>query len=337
MWWRQAKLHSHATLPLLSGFSRSIGGRGIVNTTSALLRAAHGGLRRLSEEASPVAAVLSDSAAVLRAMQDAWGEVDVSGGTGVPLSVVVFSATPLVLRSSRRSFSPLASVRIGGVVCDSLAVSADGQWLVAVTPSPAALCGSSTADCSYAALTITNPSTPAERGASLSCPPFCSGTLAPWSGVVPLAVPSSGPQGVDIVSAAAAQPGTLPAALDAGDYGALGGAGSLVYSPGIYFATACSDSGIYTDPGSGACTNLSSPYFSLCAFGGGDSCQPCPAGAMCPGGYRCWSLAGYFAPLESSPVTVPCGMPGALEKCIGWSAALSQTRCGQGYLQVTEK
>lgn len=318
-----------------SGFSRSVGGRGILNATPALLRAAQRSARRLIGDASPLATALSDTSVVLQAMQDAWGAVDVSSDTGVPFSVVIFAATPLVLRSTRRSFSPLTRVRIGGVECGGTVASADGHWLAVLTPSPVALCGSEATDCSYASLSVTNPSTDAERGVTLSCPPFCSGVLAPWSSVVPLPLESTSGYGVALVPAAAARPGALPVALGALDFGALGtGALSPVYSPGIYFAVACSDSGIYTDPSTGQCTNQSSPGFQLCAFGGGDACKPCPQGGMCPGGFRCWSLPGFFAPLESSPVTIPCSEPGALEKCVGWSVAISQTRCGPGYLQV---
>ena len=106
------------------------------------------------------------------------------------------------------------------------------------------------------------------------------------------------------------------------------------YAAGLYYAEACSASGVYTDPASGACTNTSSPLYPLCAFGSGSNCQPCPANALCPGGPRCWPLPGFWVAVESSPSVLPCALPGAAAKCTGWSSALGQTKCGAGYLQV---
>ena len=94
-----------------------------------------------------------------------------------------------------------------------------------------------------------------------------------------------------------------------------------------------SASGIFTDPASGACTNLSDPSSEFCAFGSGSSCVQCPSGAICPGGMRAWPLKGFWSPLETSTSVTACAQPGALVKCLGWSGALSASRCGQGYLQ----
>lgn len=104
-------------------------------------------------------------------------------------------------------------------------------------------------------------------------------------------------------------------------------------SLGIYYALACSKSGLYTDPATGACINASDPASVRCAFGSGDSCQICPDGCVCPGGARCWTRAGFYSPSESSPAVSSCLPPLASVRCAGWSAGSAVTQCGPGYLQ----
>lgn len=315
-----------------SGFSRSAAGRGIANSTAALLHIAE-----LAGFPSTLPSAVSNSSIVLQAMLATWGAVDVSGDSGVPFALTIFGATPLVLRSAQRSFSSATTVHVGGILCNDTVTSDDGRWLAFTSPRPSDICRSATVDCSYASLTVTNPSSGGLRGASLTCPPFCSGTLAPWSGIVPF--PVDGGDAASLVAARAEQRDALPVELAASDFAGIGriSASATAYSPGMYFATACSAGGIYTDPSTGSCTNQSDPGFLLCAFGGGDSCVPCPAGAMCPGGFRSWSLPGYYVAAESSAAVVPCGAPDAQARCIGWSTALSQTKCGAQYLQVGER
>jgi hypothetical protein len=91
--------------------------------------------------------------------------------------------------------------------------------------------------------------------------------------------------------------------------------------------------GLYTDPQFGACTNASDPTSLQCAYGSGDACRPCPAGALCPGGYRVWPRPGYYAPSETADAVVPCEPPDPLVRCTGWNASVSATQCGAGYLQ----
>lgn len=320
-------MHTTVTLSsVCSGFSRSVGGLGVANSTAALL--AVGGAANLST-------VLTDPAAVLAAMQSTWGGTDVPAPSShaPPFSLTLSSAAPLVLRSALPAFSANASVLIGGRVCNASAVAADGRWLAFTAPSPAAVCGGkSMASCSYATIVVSNPPRGEIQGAALSCPPFCSGTLGPTSGVVPL-VSSAG----SVVLPAALQPSGLVTPLTADDYasGSSPSGGALpAYPSGLYYAEACSVAGIYTDPSTGACTNASDPRFPFCAFGGGDGCVPCPGGAVCPGGFRCWPLAGYYVPVEGSTAVQKCGAPSAATRCVGWSTALGQTRCGAGYLQV---
>ena len=90
--------------------------------------------------------------------------------------------------------------------------------------------------------------------------------------------------------------------------------------------------GIYTDPSSGACSNASNPAAALCAYGSGSSCVECPSGALCPGGYRLWALPGYWAPSDSSPSVSPCAPPDPAARCLGWSVSRGVSLCGPGYL-----
>ena len=71
-------------------------------------------------------------------------------------------------------------------------------------------------------------------------------------------------------------------------------------------------------------------------YGTGTSCQPCPAGASCPGGSRVQPGPGFWRePLnESSPVVVPCQPTDyGEERCLGgWASACgavySEENCG---------
>lgn len=332
----------------LSGFSRSVSGLGIVNSTESLLRSAaqthqRRGLRQTDPrtlqqgaQSSSLSAALIDANAVMAAIQADWSASPAAPPSGTPpFTLTLTSSAPLVLRSRQRAFSPSAGVTVGGIASSDTAVSADGRWLAFIPPATTTLCESdSMTDCSYATIVVANPAANDTRGAALACPPFCSGTVTQRAGVIPLAAaPSSA------FVPATLQPSGLAEPLTVDDYAAenadgdVDGGTTLRYPAGLYFAQACSATGVYTDPASGACTNTSSPLFSLCAFGGGDACEPCPSGAMCPGGFRCWSLPGYWVAAEASPAVLPCAAPDARSRCVGWSAASAQTRCGGAYLQ----
>jgi hypothetical protein len=77
----------------------------------------------------------------------------------------------------------------------------------------------------------------------------------------------------------------------------------------------------------------------VCAWGSGDSCQPCPPGALCPGGMQLLTLPGFWVPSLASPPSdlYPCPAPDALQRCPGYAALLasgvgaSSTGCGPGY------
>ena len=130
-------------------------------------------------------------------------------------------------------------------------------------------------------------------GASLACPPFCPGTVT--SSVVPLPLRSSS----GTFSTTSGSSSSSSSGLSSGTSGAIsyvparvvtssGGGASLAAIEsttsssstgiGLYYTLACANSGLYTDPSTGACTNASDPLSKNCAFGGGDSCQRCPTG-----------------------------------------------------------
>lgn len=334
-----------------SGVSRSIGGYGPgnVNSTAALLAAAAESslgarARALGSSGASVSVVspMFSSAAVLAAMTQVWGGVEIPADDIRPFSLTLFGSTPFVLRSRQRAFTSGTSVRVGAVLCNGTDASADGVWLVTTAPDPSLLCGTAaaTVGCAYASLVIQNPpfinlATGRVLGASLSCPPFCSGAVG--GGVFPLAV------AIGNATTSAFVPANLDASSRAAvaiDLAATGGAGvttarisAIASSSGMFFSASCSDSGLFTDPSTGACTNTSDPAFSFCAFGTGGECRACPRGSMCPGGPRAWPQRGYWSAAESSATVLSCIQPDALGKCLGWNAALGAAQCGAPYRQ----
>jgi hypothetical protein len=87
------------------------------------------------------------------------------------------------------------------------------------------------------------------------------------------------------------------------------------------------------------CSNASDPNAigsaGYCFWGSipGVDCVPCPTGALCPGGYRLWSLPSYYVPSESSTATPTKCLYPSMSRCTGWSFVLGTTTCGTGYMQ----
>lgn len=330
-----------------NGFSRSVAGLGPgkMNSTKELLDALDilQGPRRLSRARffgstgdTQLSSAIASSAASLAAMERAWGGIALSTGSARPFSLTLFGATPVVLRSRTRSFVNGTTVFLGAARCNDTVVSSDGAWLATIAPDPAHLCGGAAVggSCNYVDLVVANPTTVAlpsgpALGTTLNCPPFCSGAVG--DGVFPLASSraSFAPAVLDSTGTVA-----LPINLASVVPGvARPQVVAIAASAGLFYSEACSSTGIYTDPSSGACTNASDPASGLCAFGGGDACRPCPSGALCPGGYRAWPQQGHWSAAESSAAVLQCVQPGARIKCLGWSATLGATKCGVGYLQ----
>jgi hypothetical protein len=249
--------------------------------------------------------------------------------TGTALDVLLSGGSTLVLVADRTfwadraaapgyaGFTNESAVWIGDVPCSVEWVSDDGSLLAFAAPSLDAVCPdaatSSTGDCGYAALRIQNGdlSEVDALGAGISCPPFCPGL---FPGSVPFESDSS-----LVPAAPQANELPLPVAQSALQFA----------SAGLYYTASCVASG-FTDPTSGACTNVSDPAFSKCAFGVGDGCKPCPAGAMCPGGNRAWPLPGYYTASEDSGTVTACTAP-ATTRCTGWNSSMGSAACGRGY------
>lgn len=109
---------------------------------------------------------------------------------------------------------------------------------------------------------------------------------------------------------------------------------------GFRFARQCSSDamdsiGAGMSPLSVSCANHSwlptSRYASVCVWGEGNDCVPCPTGGLCPGGYRLWSTPGWWVRAEDSlQFPVRCAFP-AEDRCTGWDLAARTTACGLGY------
>jgi hypothetical protein len=327
---------------------------GVVVNASASASAA-GAQQQLVDEGcgAPLVNVTWLPGAILAAAQATWGPIELppnnsssaataTGGFALTLT----GASLIVLRAPRFAFSRDpggVNASLSGVPCPVLAVSADGRWLLLQTPEPAALCGSATVDCGYSTLRVSTASSlgaaaqqrrrlqqqgggglAAYNGASLTCPPFCPGSISPPATVPAVLTPGSDAVRVALVpDAAAASAGGL----------ALQPVLSPVSSSlGLYYSLACAQTGLYTDPSTGACTNASDPASYSCAFGAGAACSFCNPGALCPGGFRLWPRAGYWAESESALAVIPCSPPFATVRCPGWTQAGGSTQCGPGYL-----
>jgi hypothetical protein len=248
-------------------------------------------------------------AAVDTALEVVAARSGVAAGAGA-MDVLVSDATHLVLVTAGQ-FSASTRVLVGGQPCDPLWLSADGRQLHVTTPPLAAVCaGAGGTDCGYRVLTVSS-SEPTQ--ANFSCPPFCPGLLP---GTIP-AVVAGQPAGV--LLPVALQAGALPAPADAAGLNA-----------GLYFTGSCVRAG-FSDPSTGACTNVSHPDFGRCGFGSGSDCSRCPAGAACPGGPRAWPLPGFFSSSDASAAVTECAPPNG--RCVGWNATLSAVQCGVGYRQ----
>ena len=280
---------SDAILVSTTGLMRSAVLGQTVNATPALLAAscpAGGG----PCGGAGVASALARPRVVLDAVRATWGSCSLPSSNDTSSLSPAFALTLvgpalLVLRAPQRAFLNATAATVGLTPARVLAASDDGQWLLLETPTEEVVCAGldPRTDCGYFGLALANP---APGGSSrgfcppITCPPFCPGELD--AGVIPLVVNSS-------AGGLQAVPATVPAAPVAAapeplDLPALS-------SLGIYYARACSATGLWTDPGTGACTNASDPLSYACAYGSGDACVTCPDNVICPGGTReCWGV-----------------------------------------------
>ena len=108
-----------------------------------------------------------------------------------------------------------------------------------------------------------------------------------------------------------------------------GGLSSLLLQGAVEYVEQCVG---YPEPGA-LCADRDAVRAGLvCAFGAGEQCRPCPAGAACPGGFKAHPLPGYWTESPESGVVIRCEPP-AEERCLGWDAGVADAVCGVGYRQ----
>ena len=324
-------LWDDAILVAASGAMRSARLGITLNATPALLQAAANAPRSTPLE-SLLSVALASPATVLAAARSVWETdalnysrrlIEAAELPGSPSFTLTLSGASRVVlfagATGLRTCAPLAATNatLGGAPCNLSAVSDDGTWAVLDTPSSTELCGTTTGDCGYAALALTSASDEDSLGAALVCPPFCPGAVS--GGTVPVASGGGFSLGIGPSSAR----GALPTLLPSDDSGTS--------SEGIFYAAACAQTGLYTDPAMGACTNASDPASYACAYGSGSGCIACPGGALCPGGSRLWARVGFWVPSDSSTTVLPCAPPDPEVKCGGWNVTRGAVQCGAPY------
>ena len=82
-----------------------------------------------------------------------------------------------------------------------------------------------------------------------------------------------------------------------------------------------------TPPNFAICTNSSNILSQLCGFGDAESCQACPPGAVCPGGWRAWAQPDYYTPTETLGLLQNCSPPIGGARCAGWNQSSGTTQC----------
>ena len=322
-------LWDDAILVSASGAMRSaVLGVALNATAALLLTAAEAASVNVMPQAASLASALASPTAVLAAARVVWG--DNRSGPGAlnyslllgeataSFSLTLSGASRVVLYAGVSSMLAATNAFLGSAACNISAASDDDTWAVLDTPSAAVLCGSEAGDCGYAALLLNTAPVGGALGATLECPPFCPGAVG--GGIVPVALAGGGfALGTDPPTSL----GSLPSLLPATDSGAS--------SVGIYYAAACAQTGLWTDPATGACANASDPASSRCAYGSGARCSDCPGGALCPGGSRLWPRVGFWAPTEAASSVSPCGPPDPEVKCGGWNVSCGAVQCGAAY------
>ena len=317
-------LWSDAILVSTTGLMRSAVLGQTVNATPALLAAACPAGRGPCGGAG-VASALALPRVVLDAARATWGSSplpmsnDTSSSPAFALTLV--GPALLVLRASQRAFLNATVAAVGPTPARVMASSDDGQWLLLETPTEEVVCAGldPSTDCGYFGLALANP---APGGPSpgfcppITCPPFCPGELD--AGVVPLVVNSS-------AGGLQAVPATVPAAPVAAAPEPL--ALPALSSLGIYYARACSATGLWTDPSTGACTNASDPLSYACAYGSGDACVTCPSNVLCPGGTReCWVVE---AGERVHPFPICPSSPPSSTRCVAAVRRVGCVRAGR--------
>lgn len=283
---------------------------GPVNGTRALIASLSACTNASASPSCSISAALAQPSAILSATVASFGGMALPTAASLAASPVssfeltFADSASLVLRSDLPAFDSGIAVAMGGVACSRVTVTPDGRWLFAQTPSSAAVCGSG-GECGNVAISLTNPQrggedssrrraavawephkgtqgrsitavdTPLQLGATLSCPPFCPGFIA--SGGIPVPVALGGN-----ASDVSFLPGVGPSGGDNGSDSSaptlLGTATFATTSSGLYLSGFCTgataETGAFTDPTTGVCSNASDPASARCAYGSGAACIP---------------------------------------------------------------
>ena len=248
--------------------------------------------------------------------------------------------------------APLLNVSLNSLRCRVNWVGGNGTVVSVTTPSLASLCGGAPAtDCGTAVLSLRRGGgDPLEDAvgvlARAAAAAVGAGGRPSRRGAV--AGSGSGGGGGGFFFPAAYPPLALPAPMSSPAFVGLSfadvlafGASSVVSGTGVRLAVACSDS-YYAR--ADECTLVGGrappppPAGSVCPYGSGADCSPCPADkALCPGGATLLLLPGWWAPLPTSPPSdvVRCPPP-AEERCPGWvargaAAGRAGGLCGSGF------
>eukprot|EP00163_Fabomonas_tropica_P005646 TRINITY_DN1525_c0_g1_i2.p1 TRINITY_DN1525_c0_g1~~TRINITY_DN1525_c0_g1_i2.p1 ORF type:complete len:3023 (-),score=588.09 TRINITY_DN1525_c0_g1_i2:123-9191(-) len=77
-------------------------------------------------------------------------------------------------------------------------------------------------------------------------------------------------------------------------------------------------------------------------WGENGNCNPCPPGAVCPGGGRIWAEEGYWIPDEASGIVIKCDPPsrcpgGRTSECAPGHEGFMCGACSRGWVQLNNK
>lgn len=212
------------------------------------------------------------------------------------LDLTVSGATDLlfICRNFAICFAEGVVVTVGHIVLAQASLQHGGRVLAVRLPSQSAYC--SNLECGEVELAIANPPIAGQPIAHVACPP-------------------------------------LPTLEDRDSITAFGGCISTSSSTNgtgrhashmtLYYTSEC----VGFEPPSARC--VLEPHLS-CAFGVGDTCQPCPRGAVCPGGSRAWPQRGFWTADVSQPRVLECMHPAA-RRCEGWDPVRGISLCGRGF------
>ena len=304
------------------------------------------GLREWASDALPACA---PALAAVRAIANA-----AAADASAPSFTVFLSGATHVLLAAPPRGPPLPlnlTATLGGVLCVVNWVAPDGGVASLTTPTLEALCSALGApagaeDCGTTQLVLADA---AAANAYAILAAAAAGDMAPSTLQLPAAYPPA-LAGADWAAAlataatfntSAALPPASPfgalAALAGGDAAALAAAAAASAPAGVRVVLACTDVAFTPAAACAAAASSYAPTALFCAWGTGDACQRCPAGAACPGGDVLLPLPGYWAPTTaSSPQDLlACPLTAAAERCPGHltstTATTTTVRCGAGY------